>query len=84
MTGISKSRVSRLCEEIDDKVQTFLTRPIEGHWPNPWIDATSVKVRENGRMVSVAVTIAVAVNRDGRRRNWSGSVPRYPDELDRQ
>ena len=67
MTGISKSQVSRLCEEIDDKVQTFLTRPIEGDWPYLWIDATYVKVRENGRIVSVAVTIAVAVNRDGRR-----------------
>jgi transposase-like protein len=67
MTGISKSQVSRLCEEIDDKVQTFLGRPIEGDWPYLWIDATYVKVRENGRIVSVAVTIAVAVNSDGRR-----------------
>ena len=67
MTGISKSQVSRLCEEIDDRVKTFLTRPIEGDWPYLWIDATYVKVRQNGRIVSVAVTIAVAVNTDGRR-----------------
>src|SRR5919106_1589890 len=36
MSGISKSQVSRLCEEIDDKVQTFLRRPIEGDWPYLW------------------------------------------------
>src|SRR6201995_1723009 len=67
MTGISKSQVSRLCEEIDDRVQTFLGRPIEGDWPYIWIDATYVKVRQNGRIVSVAVIIAVGVNSDGRR-----------------
>src|SRR6201997_2333814 len=54
MSGISKSQVSRLCEEIDDKVQAFLTRPIEGDWPYLWVDATYVKVRQNGRIVSVA------------------------------
>jgi putative transposase len=67
MTGISKSQVSRLCEEIDDKVKAFLTRPLEGDWPYLWIDATYVKARENGRIVSVAVIVAVAVNGDGRR-----------------
>ena len=67
MTGISKSQVSRLCEEIDDRVQTFLGRPIEGDWPYLWLDATYVKVRQNGRIVSVAVIVAVAVNSDGRR-----------------
>ena len=67
MTGISKSQVSRLCTEIDDRVHAFLARPIEGSWPYLWIDATYVKVREAGRIVSVAVIIAVAVNTDGRR-----------------
>jgi putative transposase len=67
MTGISKSQVSRLCEEIDGKVKTFLERPIEGDWPYLWIDATYVKVRQNGRIVSVAVIIATGVNSDGRR-----------------
>lgn len=67
MSGISKSQVSRLCEEIDDKVKTFLGRPIEGDWPYLWIDATYVKVRSNGRIVSVAVIVAVGVNSDGRR-----------------
>jgi len=67
MTGISKSQVSRLCTEIDERVHAFLERPIEGSWPYLWIDATYVKVREAGRIVSVAVIIAVAVNTDGRR-----------------
>jgi transposase-like protein len=67
MTGVSKSQVSRLCEEIDEKVHAFLDRPIEGDWPYLWIDATYVKVRQNGRIVSVAVIIAVGVNSDGRR-----------------
>ncbi len=66
-SGVSKSQVSRLCEEIDERVSTFLNRPIEGEWPYLWIDATYVKVRQNGRIVSVAVTVAVAVNTDGRR-----------------
>src|SRR6187401_850385 len=67
MSGISKSQVSRLCSEIDDKVKAFLNRPIEGDWPYLWIDATYVKVRQQGRIVSVAVIVAVGVNSDGRR-----------------
>ena len=67
MTGISKSQVSRLCEDIDGRVGEFLDRPIEGDWPYIWIDATYVKARQNGRIVSVAVIIAVGVNTDGRR-----------------
>jgi putative transposase len=65
MHGISKSQVSRLCAEIDERVNAFLCRPIEGDWPYLWIDATYLKVREAGRIVSVAVIIAVAVNTDG-------------------
>ena len=65
MSGVSKSQVSRLCEEIDERVQAFLERPIEGDWPYLWIDATYVKSRQAGRVVSVAVIIAVAVNTDG-------------------
>ena len=67
MTGISKSQVSRLCTEIDDKIAAFLDRPLEGDWPYLWLDATYVKVRVTGRIVSVAVIVAVAVNSDGRR-----------------
>ena len=67
MTGISKSEVSRLCGDIDGRVGQFLNRPIEGTWPYLWIDATYVKVREGGRIISVAVIIAVGANTDGRR-----------------
>jgi transposase-like protein len=67
MEGVSKSQVSRLCAEIDDRVRDFLARPIEGDWPYLWLDATYVKVREAGRIVPVAVTVAVGVNGDGRR-----------------
>jgi transposase-like protein len=67
MSGISKSQVSRLCGEIDGRVKAFLERPIEGDWPYLWIDATYVKVRQAGRIVSVAVIVAVGVNSDGRR-----------------
>jgi transposase-like protein len=65
--GISKSQVSRLCAEIDERVQTFLRRPIEGEWPYLWLDATYVKARRDHHIVSVAVIVAMAVNTDGRR-----------------
>lgn len=68
MTGVSKSEVSRLCGELDERVQAFLNRPIEGDWPYLWIDATYVRTREAGRIVSVAVIVAVAVNTDGQRQ----------------
>src|SRR6201988_688772 len=59
MHGISKSQVSRLCGEIDEKIATFLNRPLEGDWPYIWLDATYLKVRQNGRIVSVAVLVPV-------------------------
>ena len=65
--GVSKSQVSRLCEEIDERVKAFLTRPIEGDWPYLWIDATYIKGRRDGRVVSMAVIVAVGANADGRR-----------------
>ena len=67
MTGISKSSVSKLCKDIEERVNSFLTRPLEGEWPYLWLDATYLKVRAAGRIVSVAAIIAVAVNTDGRR-----------------
>jgi transposase-like protein len=67
MSGVSKTQVSRLCEEIDERITAFLDRPIEGDWPYLWIDATHLKVRKNGRLASVATIIAVGVNNDGRR-----------------
>src|ERR687897_2665951 len=67
LAGISKSQVSKLCKEIDERVRAFLNRPLEGDWPYLWLDATYLKVREGGRIVSVAAIIAVAANTDGRR-----------------
>jgi len=67
MTGISKSQVSRLCEEIDERVKAFLERPIEGDWPYLWLDATYVKTRKAGRIVSVAAIVAIGANAEGKR-----------------
>jgi putative transposase len=71
-TGVSKSQVSRLCEDIDERVRAFLSRPIEGRWPYLWIAeqrrcSAYLKSRQGGRIVSVAVIVAVGVNTDGRR-----------------
>jgi len=66
-TGVSKSQVSRLCQEIDERAGAFLDRPIESEWAYFRIDATYVKVRQDGRIVSVAVIVAVGVNSDNRR-----------------
>jgi len=67
MTGISKSQVSRLCAELDERVRAFLERPLEGVWPYLWLDATYLKCREAGRVVSKACVVAVGVNGEGRR-----------------
>ena len=67
MTGISKSQVSALCQDIDTRVLSFLERPLDGDWPYLWLDATYLKVREGGRIISKAVILAVAVNEDGKR-----------------
>jgi putative transposase len=67
VAGISKSTVSKLCKDIDDRVGAFLDRPLVGDWPYLWLDATYLKQREGGRIVSVAAIIAVAANTDGKR-----------------
>jgi len=67
LSGISKSQVSKLCKDIDERVGAFLDRPIEGEWPYLWLDATYLKVRDGGRIVSVATIIAVALTTEGRR-----------------
>ena len=77
--GMSKSQVSRLCAEIDERMNAFLSRPLEGTSPYLWLDATYLKVREGGRIVSRAVIIAVAVNEDGKRKFWV-----WPPALRRQ
>src|ERR1700712_222391 len=67
VAGISKSTVSKLCKDIDDRVNAFLERPLVGDWPYLWLDATYLKQREGGRIVSAAAIIAVAANTDGKR-----------------
>lgn len=67
MSGISKSQVSKLCAELDERVQAFLKRELAGQWPYVWLDATYLKSRENGHVVSRALVVAVGVNQEGRR-----------------
>lgn len=67
LAGIGKSTVSKLCRDIDERVTAFLERPLTGDWPYLWLDATYLKQREGGRIVSVAAIIAVAVNTEGKR-----------------
>ena len=66
--GISKSQVSRICQELDVVVDGFLGRPLDGGpYPYLWLDALTQKVREDGRIVNVSVVVATAVNGEGKR-----------------
>jgi transposase-like protein len=67
LQGLSKRQVSRLCQALDAEVERFRTRRLEGPYPYVWLDATFVKVREHGRVVSMAVVIAMAVRATGER-----------------
>src|SRR3712207_4176856 len=67
LSGIGKSTVSKLCKDIDERVNAFLDRPLSGEGPYLWLDATYLKQREGGRIVSVAAIIAVAVDTEGKR-----------------
>ena len=74
MTGISKSQVSRLCADLDERVEAFLNREIPGQWPYLWLDATYVKSRERRSVENQAVVVAVAVNAEGRRETLGMAV----------
>ncbi|MDA8288293.1 MAG: IS256 family transposase, partial [Actinomycetota bacterium] len=66
--GISKSEVSRLAAELDERVAEFRGRPLEsGPYRYCWIDALTQRVREGGRVVNVSAVIATAVNAEGKR-----------------
>jgi putative transposase len=68
LTGISRSTVSKLCKDIDERVSAFLDRPLSGEWPYLWLAATYLRQRGGGRVVSVAAIIAVACDAEGRRQ----------------
>ena len=66
--GISKSEVSRICQQLDVQVQAFRERPLsDSPYPYLWLDALTQKVREGGRVVNVCVVVATAVNGHGQR-----------------
>jgi putative transposase len=67
LEGVSKSQVSRLCQALDQEVERFRSRRLEGPYPYVWLDATFVKVRQDGRVVSMAVVVAIAVTATGER-----------------
>jgi hypothetical protein len=67
--GMDKDRVSRLCRELDEHVEQFRTRPLEGAYRYLWLDAKHVKVRDRGRVLSKALVIAYGVHESGRARS---------------
>lgn len=67
LSGIDKSQVSRICKGLDEVVQEFRNRPLSGRYPYVWLDATYLKVRQNHRIISQAVVIAIGVNELGER-----------------
>ena len=67
LTGIDKSSVSRICKPLDEVVTEFRNRPLEGRYPYVWLDAIYLKVRQNHRIVSQALVIAIGVNELGER-----------------
>jgi putative transposase len=67
LSGIDKSQVSRVCKGLDEVVQEFRQRPLEGRYPYVWLDALYLKVRQNHRIVSLALVIAIGVNELGER-----------------
>ena len=73
INGMSKSHVSRLCQALDTEVERFRTRKLDGRYSYCWLDATFLKVRQDHRVVSMAVVIAVGVNQEG---SAGGAWPR--------
>jgi putative transposase len=71
---ISKSEVSRVCQALDEHVEAFRTRPLEGAYPYLFLDAKVEKVRDGGRVVNKALVIAHGVHGTGRREILSIDV----------
>ena len=60
--------MSRICEQLDEVVESFLGRPLDGGpYPYVWLDGLTQKVREGGRIVNVCVVVATGVNAEGQR-----------------
>lgn len=67
MSGVSKSEVSRIAAELDERVHAFPERPLEGAYPYVRLDAKHLKIREGDRVVSMAFVVASAVRETGER-----------------
>jgi len=80
LTGIDKSKVSRICKELDEGVAAFRNRPLEGDYPYLWLDALYLKVRQNHRIVSMAVVIAIGVRETGERGILAVDIGASEDE----
>ena len=80
LTGIDKSKVSRVCKELDEGVEEFRNRPLEADYPYLWLDALYLKVRQNHRIVNMAVVIAIGVRESGEREILAVDVGASEDE----
>jgi putative transposase len=67
LEGCSRSEVSRICRELDEAMERFRSRPLEGEYPYVWLDAKAVRVRYDGRVVHMAAVVAIGVRQDGSR-----------------
>ena len=67
LSGVDRSKVSRICRELDEAVTAFRNRSLEKAYPYLWLDALYLKVRQNHRIVNLAVVVAVGVRETGER-----------------
>ncbi|EKP95364.1 IS256 family transposase [Thermaerobacter subterraneus] len=74
LDGVSKREVSRLCAELDERMERFRNRPLEGEYPYLWLDAKAIKVRQDGRVVNMAAVVAVGVKASGEREVLGSDV----------
>jgi putative transposase len=80
LTGIDKSAVSRACKALDDLIEPFRHRPLVGHYPYLWLDALYLKVRQNHKIVSQALVIAIAVRETGEREVLGWAIGASEDQ----
>jgi transposase-like protein len=66
-SGVSRSEVSRLCKDVDERVGAFLHRPLHGNFPYVWLDGTYPRVRDGGHILGKATIVAIGLSEDGRR-----------------